>query len=223
MRGEKDRRIDFYRVDVETGETSLLLKREDGAGSFWPGLSPDGKTIFFTFYKGERGDKYRGPGDCFLGSYEIETAKEKELCRVLPRDQRERQSIAVSPDGRQLAFVVHELPWPITSVIKVISSEGGEPRELFRSPWPGYIPGNQGLEWTPDGRYLLVVRGSMSTEIGELLRIPAQGGEPQAIGLAAKRLTSPSVRSDGKQLAYHAVSEASNEIWVMENFLKPGK
>jgi Tol biopolymer transport system component len=234
MRGEKDRRIDFYRVDVETGETSLLLKREDGAGSFWPGLSPDGETIFFTFYKGEWGDRYRGPGDCFLASYEIETAKEKELCHVLPRGQRERQSIAISPDGRQLAFVVHEgsaegesaaLPgsWPITSVVKLVSSEGGEPRELFRSPWPGYIPGNRGLEWTPDGRYLLVVRGSMSTEIGELLRIPAQGGEPQAIGLAAKSLTSPSVRPDGKKIAFHAVSEASNEIWVMENFLKPAK
>jgi Tol biopolymer transport system component len=232
-RKEKDYRIDFYRVDVKTGETSLLMKREGGAGSFWPGLSPDGKTIFFTYYKGETGDRYRGPGDCFLGAYEIETGKERELCRVLPRDQRERQSIAVSPDGRELAFVVHEGPdgrvpsdalaWPITSVVKVVSSEGGEPRELFSSPWPGYIPGNRGLEFTPDGRYLLVARGSMTTEIGELLRIPAQGGEPQAVGLTATSLTSASVRPDGKQLAYHARSEASKEIWVMENFLKPGK
>jgi Tol biopolymer transport system component len=63
----------------------------------------------------------------------------------------------------------------------------------------------------------------MSTEIGELLRIPAQGGEVQTMGLIAKGLSSPSVRPDGKQLAYHAVSEASNEIWVMENFLKPVK
>jgi len=63
----------------------------------------------------------------------------------------------------------------------------------------------------------------MSTEIGVLSRIPTQGGEAQEVGLTAKRLTSPSVRPDGKQLAYHAVSGASNEIWVMENFLKPGK
>lgn len=118
---------------------------------------------------------------------------------------------------------VHEGSWPVTSVVKAVSPEGEEPRELFRSPWPGFIPGNQGLEWTPDGRYLLVVRGSMSTEIGELLRIPAQGGEVQTMGLTAKGLSSPSVRPDGKQLAYHAVSEASNEIWVMENFLKPVK
>jgi Tol biopolymer transport system component len=233
MRGEKGMAIDFYRVDVETGGTNLLMKREVGAGSFWPGLSPDGKTIYFTYYKGGGGNNPWRPGDCFLGSYQIETGKENELCHILPRDQRERQSIAVSPDGRQLAFVVHEGPvegkspalpdWPITSVVKIVSSQGGEPRELFRSPWPGYIPGNRGLEWTADGRYLLVARGSMTTEIAELLRIPAQGGEPQAIGLTAKGLTSPSVRPDGKKLAYHAVSEASNEIWVMENFLKPEK
>jgi Tol biopolymer transport system component len=220
---EGDSGIDFYRVDVKTGETSLLMKRAGGAGSFWPGLSPDGKTIFFTYYRGGGGDNPWRPGDCFLGSYQIETRQEKEVCQILPRDQRYRQSIAVSPDGRQLAFVVHEGSWPVTSVVKVVSPEGGEPRELFRSPWPGFIPGNQALEWTPDGRYLLVVRGSMSSNIGELLRIPAEGGEAQVVGLTAKGLSSPSVRSDGKQLAYHAVSEASNEIWVMENFLKSEK
>lgn len=47
---EGDRGINFYRVDVKTGETSLLMKREGGAGSYWPGLSADGKTIFFHVF-----------------------------------------------------------------------------------------------------------------------------------------------------------------------------
>ena len=45
---------------------------------------------------------------------------------------------------------VHEGSWPVTSVVKAVSPEGEEPRELFRSPWPGFIPGNQGLEWTQE-------------------------------------------------------------------------
>jgi TolB protein len=222
-RGERDFRIDYYRVDIETGEISLLMQRKDGSGSFWPGLSPDGKTIFFTYFKREPSDSYSGPGDCFLGSYQIATREEKELCHILPQDQRVRKSIAVSPDGRQLAFVVHEGSWPVTSVVKIISPEGGQPHELFRSPWPGFIPGNQGLAWTPDGRHLLVVRGSMETEIGELLRISVQGGETHEVSLTAKMLSSPCIHPDGRQLAFRAVSESANEIWVMENFLPDEK
>jgi len=218
-RGERDFRIDYYRANAETGETSLLMQRKDGAGSFWPGLSPDGKTIFFTYYKREPSDSYSGPGDCFLGSYQIATREEKELCHILPQNQRVRQSIAVSPDGRQLAFVVYEDSWPVTSVVKIISPEGGQPHELFRSPWPGFIPGNQGLAWTPDGRHLLVVRGSMETEVGELLRISVQGGEAHEVGLTAKMLSSPSIRPDGRKISFRAMSEVSNEIWAMENFL----
>jgi Tol biopolymer transport system component len=233
-RDRRDFRIDYFRMDVETGATSLLMQREDGAGTFWPGLSPDGKTIFFTYYEKESGKSYSGPGDCFLGSYQIETGPEKELCPIPPRDQgarsdvpvspqRARQSIAVSPDGRQVAFVVHEGPWPVTSVVKTIDPENGQLREVFRSPWPGFIPGNQGLEWTPDGHHLLIVRGSMSTEIGELLRVPAKGGKAQEVGLTGKSLSSPSIHPDGRHLAFRAGSDDSNEVWVMENFLKAGK
>jgi len=217
---EGDSAIDFYRIEVETGATNLLMQRKDGAGSFWPGLSPDGKTIYFTYYKNESGESYTGPGDCFLGSYQIETGLEKELCSILPRDQRERQSITVSPDGRRLAFVVHEGPWPITSVIKVILLEGGQSQEIFRSPWPAYIPGNQGLEWTQDGSHLLFVRvPDFTKDLGDLMRLPAEGGEAQEVGLTALRLKSPSIHPDGRQLAFKAGRKVSNEIWVMENFL----
>jgi Tol biopolymer transport system component len=39
----------------------------------------------------------------------------------------------------------------------VVSAEGGEPRELVRIPAPGALSrGNAGLDWSPDGRYLLI-------------------------------------------------------------------
>jgi hypothetical protein len=43
------------------------------------------------------------------------------------------------------------------------------------------------------------------------------------MGLTAKGLSSLAIPPNGKQLAFRAMSEASNEIWVMENFQKPEK
>ena len=212
LRAPKDFRFDYYRIEIETGETSLILQRENGSGTPWPGLSPDGKTIYFTYF--DHGE----PSNAFIFSYQIETQQEKELYRIGP-GRRERQSIVVSPDGQQLAFVDHEGPWPISSVVKVIPAGGGQVRELFRIPWPGFIPGNRALEWTSDGHRLLLVK--FSSDIGELLLIPVEGGESKEIELTEKHLESPGMHPDGKQVVYSARSKSpATEVWVMENFLQ---
>jgi Tol biopolymer transport system component len=209
FRGEKDWRIDYYRVDVTTGEASLILQREEGAGTPWPGLSPDGKRIFFA-------------GDGFLRSYQIDTQQEIELYRPVP-GQRVRKSVLVSPDGGELALVEYQGPFPPTSIVQLIPTGGGKARELLRVPWPGFISGNGALEWAPDGRHLLIVKDvspSVSQPTKELLRVPVGGGEPQKVGLIAERLRSPSIHPEGSRIAFGAVSSASaGEIWVMDNFL----
>jgi Tol biopolymer transport system component len=212
FRGEKDWRVDFYRVDVTTGEASPILQRDEGAGTPWPGLSPDGKTIFFV-------------SDGVLSSYDIDSRQERDLCRTAP-GQRVRKSVLVSPAGGQLAFVDHEGPWPPSSVVKVVSTGDGQTRGLLEAQWPEYIDGNGALEWASDGRHLLVVKSRISppTATGELLRVPVGGGEPQEMGLTADRLHSPSIHPDGSRIAYGAVSSAgARQIWVMENFLPAQK
>jgi Tol biopolymer transport system component len=208
FRAEKDWRIDYYRVDVTTGKSSLILKREAGGGTPWPGLSPDGSTIFFT-------------GEGWVRSYQIETRQEKELYRRSP-GQRVRKSLRVSPDGRHLAFVEYEMPYPPTSVVKIVPTERGEARELLRVPWTaGFIDGNGSLEWSPDGHYLFIVKQlSRPTGAGELWRIPVAGGEPQKLQTTTGLFRSPSIHPDGNRIAFSALSRSSeSETWVMENFL----
>jgi len=217
LRAPKDFRVDYYRVDVQTGKATLILQREGGAGTFWPGLSPDGKTIFFTVFR------YAGSEDCFLLSYQIEKKQEKELYRIGP-ERRVRQRLLVSPNGQQVAFVDHEPPYPPTSVVKIVPTQGGEARELLRNPrtagW--FINGSSSLQWSPDGRYLFII--TWQGDSGKLLRIPVTGGQIQELGLIANRPLSLTISPDGNRIAYGALSQASEyEIWVMENFLSSKK
>ena len=52
----------------------------------------------------------------------------------------------------------------------------------------------------------------------ELWRIPADGGQPQEVGLAMDRLRHLRVHPDGRRIAFTA-GRQTGEMWVMENFL----
>ena len=214
FRAENDWLIQHFRVEVSSGETSLLM--QSGGITPWPGLSPDGKTIFFI-------------GGGGLRAYEVETGKGRELWRRSgdrgAAGIRVRRSLHVSPIGDQVAFVEYAASSPGDSIVKVVPTAGGEARELLRVTPPGFISGNRALAWTPDGAYLLVVKGNAgdppatSDVTYDLLRIPASGGQLQTIRLAGP-LHSLSVRPDGQGIAYTALSKSpTNELWVMENFL----
>ena len=82
-----------------------------------------------------------------------------------------------------------------------------------------------GIEWMPDGKYLVFSRGSISrAEVPyvtpELWRIPVDRGAPQKIGVATTNRASLSVHPNGQQIAFTA-GEENPEVWVMEDFLPP--
>jgi Tol biopolymer transport system component len=213
FRAERDWRIDYYRMNVASGETSPLMRTEDGATTPWPGLSPDGKTMF-----------YNGRGS--LRAYEMETGKERELYRHVP-GQRVRASLHVSPVGDHVAFVEFSLSPPHDSIVKIVPTAGGRARELLKVPRPGFIPGNRALAWTPDGAYLLVVKmnagdpPATSDVTYELVRVPVAGGQAQTAPLAG-RVHSLSIHPDGKRIVYIALSQTpTNEIWMVEGFPVP--
>ena len=118
-----------------------------------PDLSRDGKTIFH----GEIDADLLGTK---LLRFDIESGKETVLKRwESPTRGTARfvTSIAVSPDGKQLAYIVSDNPARAASV-DVMSSDGGESREIFRSD--AWLDDSRfaGLAWTPDQRYLVFIK-----------------------------------------------------------------
>ena len=223
---DRDYRIDFHRVDVKDGRTTLILEGDGGTETIKRGLSLDGKKIFF-FCKKE-------PNETALISYDIESREKKEVY-LIDHNMTMRVSISLSPDGHRMAFVENNGAWPPVSTVKVMEVRGGNPRDLLSVQWPELINGARTSAWTPDGRHLLVIKttfgsGEMpASDQGvlysdELLRIPVEGGNIQKVNLAARELGSISIHPNGRLVAYSALSQDSGyEIWVMENFLPEEK
>jgi Tol biopolymer transport system component len=217
--------VDYYRIDVRTGEASLL-RRGKGGGPFGPDqnplrpdLSPDGKTIFFL-------QRERAGSEVLSArvlAYDVETAQEKEILRLAGRFG---GSVFVSPDGRQLAFADLNLKTG-SSTVNVVPVGGGGVREVLRVELPARIAGSSGLAWTPDGRHVLVpvlpkyAGGPQPGAATELLRVPVAGGKAQKLGLAMERIGLGGVHPDGRRIVFDSGQprESAQEVWAMENFL----
>ncbi|MGH9778007.1 MAG: TolB family protein, partial [Candidatus Acidiferrales bacterium] len=115
-----------------------------------------------------------------------------------------------------------------THSLKLMSVEGGVPRDLLSNFPAEKFPGLSGLVWAADGRHLFFTMqvgdgpaGSSwpDPEMMELWRVPVEGGKPQRLGVEAEELRDLTFHPDGRQLAFTAGSPAHAEVWVMENFL----
>ncbi len=191
----------FYRVDAQSGSAVLIRQSATLGGPPSPALSPDGKAIFCT-----RSDLKAQIASLLV--HGIKDGRDKQLYRVvLPAVF---DGLAVSRDGRQLAFAVPD------HGLYVMPAAGGEGREILRAAAVGG-PGR--IAWTPDGHHVLAVRptGSPSAR-NELWRVPLAGGEPRKIDLPGG-VAFPSVHPDGRRFAYTGGRAGQSEVWVLENFL----
>ena len=193
----------FYRVDATSGRAELLLSVAALVG-LPADLSPDGKSIFYI-------DSSASQRAGRLLRFDIESRRETEVAA----DGRlaDVMSVAVSPDGAQLAFS-SQSGW-----LEVMPLGGGEPRKVFRyGRFVSFVARSQ-LAWTPDQRYLLVV-ASEPNAAQELWRIPITGGEPEKVGLSVRGgLSFPQVDRGGRQITYQANEDRASELWALENFL----
>src|SRR5581483_6346672 len=182
--------LNLYRVDSSTGRTELLHAAAGPVRVF--DLSPDGKTIFYVqALCGERLICPNPPG-ARLVRFDIESGRQTEL------KMGDIWAVAVSPDGKQVAFLDQ------AGFISVMPEAGGEAREVFRGPaWVDNA--TQPLAWTPDQRYLLFTRNARPEETGTpLLRVPVSGGPVEQMGLSMPGIQSLSVQSDGRRIYFSA-------------------
>ena len=203
----------LFRLEVETGAVTTVVPpaREPYIG----GWALDAEDIYYTVLRPATNSTH-------ILKRDLETGEETELASgVKPNFLSD--TLALSPDGRSLAYT-HPWPesnpvkWPESNAVKVVSTAGGEPRELFRVEKPEIIH-RPLLTWTPDGRYLIFAKGREGRKEIGLWRIPSEGGEPEKLGMKIDQSNAElRFHPDGRQVAFTAKKEV-DEIWALENFL----
>jgi Tol biopolymer transport system component len=203
----------FYRIDAATGEATPIIERSgteaSSAGNPWYlDFSPDGKTLYYLAHLGTQSLKR-------ILKRNMETGEEREIYRI---PDSHRMCMRLSPDGRRLAGIHWKRPLGVNTLF-TLGPDGGEPRELLAIKEPEQLA-YPGFTWSVDGRYLLfAVRRGQQTE---LWRIPAEGGQPQNLGIRMEGIHTLSVHPDGRRIAFGG-GNIIREVWVLENFLPPLK
>jgi len=204
--GRVDDGFPICRIDVQTGNFERVVQKALGWPAVW---SRNGQAIFYVPWNNTA-------KTASIVARELATGQEKELYSIAEFSYRFCAGLALSRDGRQLAFAVREAKDGGSKILKVLAAAGGEARDLLRGvqmPFPGSIA------WTPDGLSLLFTgeprRGESETE---LWLISAQGGEPRKLDLTGKNMRELCIHPDGRRVAYTSGGDRK-EVWVMEGFL----
>jgi Tol biopolymer transport system component len=194
-----------FRVDVETGAFTALRqgKPEDEGYRAWPVFSKDDKTVYLV--RGLRLDRLS-----VIVARDVESGKDAELYRAAQSVGK----LALSPDGRQLAFCEREKEDKF--VLKTMPISGGKPREVFTVPEYRELEWELGLSWTSDGNHLIVAHPRNSED---LWVIPVDGGEHRTVKLGAKA-RGMRLHPDGQRIAFTIGPPYEvGEVWALENFL----
>ncbi len=192
----------FYRIDPASGKVEPVVqtKRCPPACLEWPALSAD--TLFFT--------RWIGDGQRMVAR-NLERGEERELLRV--DSPLAVGPLSVSPDGETLAVLWRDMQhWTMT--LRLLPAVGGELRDLVRVEPPRRV---SGLDWMPDSRHLVYATTDGEGR-SEVWRLPAEGGDPQSLGLLGEgmRLYGVRVHPDGRRIALTAGTPRRSEVWKMD-------
>jgi Tol biopolymer transport system component len=199
------------RTDVRTGITDTLLVEPPDEAPKAALITPDGsRAVISRNYPQGPADMPRG-----LVVKDLETGAETVLSSDAP------QSLGISPDGSVLSVLVDD---PDLGVRRLLLQplDGGPATVLAEFDGSeGGINRISGLDWTPDGRFILASYFTPAAE-GEwdnqyLAAFPVDGGDPMRLGQISSAWAKPSLHPDGRRLIYVDGDEKA-EVWVMEGW-----
>ncbi|HUP19118.1 MAG TPA: hypothetical protein VM778_04095 [Gemmatimonadota bacterium] len=160
-----------YRLDPTDGSFERVPGRDtDAIGSLkWFEAGPGGRTVYLL-------GPSEGDGPPALIARDTETGEQRVIANVRTDDR----SLAVSPDGAEVAFIARDTDAGVLELVALSTSGDGERRTIHRADrgerigWP--------VAWTPDGTRIVLSRRPVGGEPG-LWAIAANGqGEPVRLG-----------------------------------------
>jgi len=163
--------------------------------------SPDGKSIY-----------YIDRDSLFLLDL---SSGQREL--VYNRAHLSGSSLTVSPEGKDLAFVMNRDGCDFIVILDVLNRKT---RDLYRYPDCG-VPQWSAVQWMPDGAQILFAQqeeGKAVFDPSSLWRISAEGGVPELLHKSSRRMEGLAVHPDGHRIAIHETA-TSEDVWMMKNFL----
>ncbi len=206
----------LFRIDASTGAVKEVVPVESTCAdecAAWRWA--DGKPGSILWVTDGKSLEVRGP----------KPDHQEELFRASESEELGR--LALSTDGRSLAFVVIDRESDSTRLC-VLPSIGGPVRELLRVEGiaTGYVGGGTRIGWSRDGSFLLLARswGDLGVPI-EIWRVPLDGMTPRKLEHSLKEpsLFGLSVHPDGRTLALAVGEPRRYEIWKLENFKTIGR
>ena len=207
-----DDRIEVYQIDVQTGSATLLIKQDEThshfGGHMW---SPSGETFYYGLKEGRRD---QNETTWSIIARDLNNGNEKTIY-----SSGDFYTIRISPDGQWFVLARSSNE---DSYLKIISTDGGESRELYRFENGVKLGRVPSTAWTTDGKYILfgMTDPAEDDEAFKLCRIPVSGGEPERLGLKMKgEFSHLNFHPNGHHIAFSSMEQMVSEIWVMENFL----
>jgi len=124
---------------------------------------------------------------------------------VVTQDAAWDGDMAVSPDGRTLAFVSDREDGRRGLFVRPI--KGGAPRALVTGPGDVSRP-----SWSRDGRKILFTRLDPNSGTGRALVVDAAGGTPAALGLGGFDVRDAVYSPDGTRVAFVTRTDSSSTL-----------
>ena len=216
----------------EGGPVAKMLL-EDSSGLLFGAVSPDGRKLAYVRIV----PKTNGQWTTALEVTNFVSGAVVRLIEGTSGANTQRDLLASyppvwSPKGDRLAFGLRKFDFVRSNLVftvGIVPASGGPSQIIYPagSPLGRAVP----LDWSKDGKWILMVGYSSSNRTTHLMLLPAAGGEPKELASFPGNLSTPfnmtrnlnqtatrmqgRISPDGKLVAYMGTNEAGSSLFLL--------